>query len=265
MASHAAPRVAVIVRTHVLSPKLTELAAALTGHESFDTFVAANETNGRLNVGAYPKLPFTLDTMRDLGFRPQDDNFLVHCSDLLFEHFRRCLPDYDFYVMIEYDVELTQYGGALLKDLARELRSDAWRDLDLTGTEISYRGEGWSHHANAAKLFPSVHMVFFPVVILSARAVAQLYRLRLTEGPRGMATQDRVFCEAFVASALVSHPAFRTADLNEIIPAAYARHTFYWGPPMLSGGPPPRGARVGMRHPVYAAPDFLNAHLNHAA
>lgn len=264
MPSHAERRIAVIIRAHLLSPKLTSLIEALAGHDLFDTFVSTNESRGKLEIGPHTKVPFTMETMRDLGFYPQDESFITHCSDLLFEHYRRCLPAYDFYILIEYDVELTRGGGAFLDDLARKLRSPAYRDLDLVGTDVSYRGEGWSHHANAARLFPSVYMVFFPFVGLSQRAIAHLYKLRLAEGARTLPTDDRVFCEAFVASALVNDPTFRTADLNEMFSGAYARNTFYWGLPMLSGGRGPRGVAVEMRHPVFAAGEFLGVHLYHA-
>jgi hypothetical protein len=89
------------------------------------------------------------------------------------------------------------------------------------------------HHANAARLFPSVYMVFFPFVVLSDRAIGHLYQLRLSEGRRNMPTADRVFCEAMVASALITDDSYRTADLNELIEGSYARRSFYWGVPML--------------------------------
>jgi hypothetical protein len=98
-------RIAVIVRAHEPSDKLTSLIDSVANHRAFDTYVSLNETNGSFDVGPLLRLPYTLDTFRNLGFEPQDDYFLIQCSDLLFEHYRRSIPGYDFYVLIEYDVE----------------------------------------------------------------------------------------------------------------------------------------------------------------
>ncbi len=264
MASQVGCRIAVIVRAHALSDKLTGLLEALEGHDTFDTYLSTNETNGVLDVGRHAKRPYTLQTMHELGFEPQDENFIVNCSDLLFEHYRRVIPCYDFYLLIEYDVGLSRGGGAFLDDLARKLRSAEYRDLDMTGTFVWKRGPEWSHYENAAKLFPSVHSVFFPLVVLSNRAIAHLYRVRLAEGPRGMRTEDRVFCEPFVASALMLNSEFRVLDLDKIFPGSYVRRTFYWGIPMLFGGPAPRGSAPEILHPVYGPRDFLQVQLNYA-
>lgn len=263
MSSSRRCRIAVIVRAHVPSSKLDDLLASLAGHARFDTYVMANESRGPLPLGPYAKIPTTLDTARDLGFDPASDSDIVYCSDLLFEHLRRCLPHYDFYTLIEFDVGLTRKGGAFIDDLAHKLASDA-RDLDMVGTMVSPCGKGWAHYPKAARLFPAVHMVFFPLVVLSPRAILHLYRRRLAEGPRSMPMQERVFCEAFVGSALVCDPGFRCADLNDLFPGCYQRRAFYWGLPMLHGGATPHDTQVEISHPVYSGPDFLGVHLENA-
>jgi glucose-1-phosphate cytidylyltransferase len=239
---------------------------ALAGHALFDAYAAIDQTRGALDFGTGAKLPHKLDDFRELGFEPQDHSFITHCADLLFEVYRRRLPDYDFYIMIEYDVDLVRAGGAFLDNLALRLAADAHRDLDLAGTHVSFRGDGWAHHAKAAALFATsdVHMVFFPLVVMSRRAIEHLYRVRLSEGDPAMPTLDRVFCEAFAATALLTDGRFNVRDLSDVAPGCYERRSFYWGLPMLVRAGAPGGSKAEVRHPVFSAQDFVWPHL-HAA
>ena len=262
MAASSDYRIAVVVRCHQVSDKLDDLIASLRGHDLFDLYVSANVTKGPLDLGPGPQVPYDLDVLRELGLSTDDEYMLVYCSDLLFEHYRRELPDYDFYILIEYDVELVRGKAAFMDALARRLR--ALGDVDLIGSFIRPMHPSWSHYANAARLYDQVHAVFFPFVGLSRRAIERLYERRVADEPRDMPTHERIFCEAFVASALIAQ-SFRVMDLVELFPDCYTRASCYWGLPMLFSDVTPLDRHVELKHPVYAADDFLKAQLTDAA
>ncbi len=254
-------RTAVVVRCHALSPKLTDLLRSLDDHDLFDLYVSPNETRGELDVGGYRKIPYTLQQARALGFSAPEELFLINCSDVLYEHLRRRIPDYDFYLLIEFDVDLVTSMAAFIDALVRKLIK--YKDIDLIGPAASRRWPGWSHYDNANKHFAEVYAVFFPLVGLSRRAIEHLYETRLTIEPVDAPTEERIFCEAFVASALVAG-GYRVVDLNELVPGSYTRRSCYWGLPMLFGLPLRYDPELELRHPVYSAMDFLRAHVHQA-
>lgn len=257
-------RTAVILRGHAPSAKFTEMAAALTGSDRFDLYVATNDSRGPVDVGSFPRLPYTLESLSDLGFEFTDEYALIHCSDLLFASFLQRKPEYDRFIMVEYDVQILGQPRETMESLLDRL--DARPTVDLFGTWLSPRGQAWPHYATTASQFPGqeVMAAFFPFVMLSRRAIEHLLQLRHGERPAGEATRDRAYCEAFAATALASNPAFRIADLRDIWPGSYDADGFYFGDPMLYGGPHRINEGVRFLHPVYPPEDFAGR-LWHAA
>ena len=256
-----APKVAVIVRCHRSSAKLLHLIQSLARDGPFDLFVSPNETDGPIDVGPYRKLPYRVKDNAALGFNSEEPGFIAQCSDVLFEHCRRLIPDYDFYILIEYDVGLTRPDGAFLAELSKLLGSAEFRDVDLVGS-ISSRQPGWSHYANAAKYFQDIVVVFFPFVVLSERAIRRLHELRLRLEGSDLPYAERVHCEPFVACG-VAQAGFRSLDLNELRPGSYDRSSYFWGFPMLLEGPETFN-HVEILHPVYSGAEFLDFHFYQA-
>jgi hypothetical protein len=255
------PRVAVLVRGFELSEKYCHLVESLSNHQEFDTYAFYNAFQGLLDIESCPSLTYTEDDIRALGIEP-DSTFIYFCCDILLEHARRLIPDYDIYIMIEYDVDVRGNEGAFFDDLARTLKTERWRDVDIAGpllVEVTYP---WDHTEIAARYFDPVWQLFMPVLIASNRAIERMYRFRLDEGPPDTPTSRRVICEAMV-SPFMNEPGYKACDLNEIMPGCYDFWTFYYGLPLLLDAPW-RGLDVKLRHPVYSVEAFLEKHLTHA-
>lgn len=239
------------------------LLGSLSQSSGFDLYAAMNETFGPIDVSPYRKLSFGIDSAQQLGFDTSDDLFLVRCSDLLFAHFAKVIPDYDHYILCEYDVDFTETGGAFLDKLTLALRGPEFSDVDLVGCDMTPRGENWPHTALCARKYNEVWGVFFPFIVVSRRAIGTLLQARRDEGPADLEPDARIFCEAFVATVLRSAGGYRTLDLWDMFPASYDFDFFYFGLPMLAGAPvgrrgePLRSPQTEILHPVYDASGYL--------
>jgi hypothetical protein len=265
MAVQSSLRVAVLIRTHFASPKLTEMIEQLKGSEHFDLYVAVNESRGAVDIPGCAKIAYSPASFTSLGFDAKNDYDVVYCSDILFEHFRRCIPQYDFYALVEYDVALTQGGRTFFDDIAQKLGSD-FRDLDVAAAQLGQVWQGWWHFPKAAKSFEVVYQAFFPCVIMSTRAVKYLYQWRLQEDSSSGNMQDRIFCEALVVTALNEcGQDFKWLDVNDMLASTHSYDSFYFGLPMLDGVISPKFDDVKILHPVYPSAQFLEVHFRHAA
>lgn len=259
-ADTSAKRVAVIVRGHFESDKFSDLVAQLYDPSSHDIIIAASELQGPIKVGDYPHMRCDVDALQSLGFDVDQQRFFYDFGDAVLYLALKRFPDYDYYVMLEYDVEFSGDAAAFVRGLITAMEAE---NLDLVGPRVRPQGPWWPHWALASTRYEQVWSVFLPVMALSRRAVQFLYQRRIEEGPSTASFGERVFSEAFVASALHAG-GYAIRDMNTIEPASYTDTTFYYGEPMLAGSPPCRRTDIGTFHPVYPAREFLKAHLDRA-
>ena len=257
-------RYAVLVRAHFEHEKLEAMCDLLAASDRYDLYLAANCTAGPVSAAACPTVPFKVSDLPALGFETEEPRFIVDISDVLFAHIKRCIPDYDFYILLEYDVELTRDDPQVFEALVERLSHPDFADVDMVGTRVREQvGEAWNHTAKARARYDQVWSTFFPIVGLSSRAIDHLHRERLDETERTAGADERIFCEAFVGSALL-HAGFRICDLLEIIPDAYTDDSFYFGQPMLWRTPASRDRRTAVNHPVFDGREYLEKHLTYA-
>lgn len=261
-------KVAVVVRTHVVEPKVETLLAALSSSSLFDLYVFADETNRTLDFGPYAKISHSLASVEELGFGVQPLYYLNHCADVLFAHLLRSAPGYDHYVMIEFDVHLARGDSAFVDMLVRALSSPAYSDVDMTCIALRGSNPKWMWHAASAAFFDKPQAIFFPFVSLTPRAIEYCYKRRLDERelrgpiqPESNADADNlVFCETFLPSAMRER-GFRSVDIAEMFPGCYRWPAFNEGPPRLLGDLQLPDPTVEIVHPVVEPRPFLEKYL----
>ncbi|WP_338661173.1 hypothetical protein VQH23_13085 [Pararoseomonas sp. SCSIO 73927] len=219
-------RIAVLLRSHLKgSAKAMELAAQLSAVPEWDVYFAADETNGELDVSPYRKVPHSVDACRAIGLLMDRPRAMAYLGDYPFYATFPAIPDYDFYLMIEYDVGLAEKGGDYFHRLAAALRSPEMADLDLVGTNHRRLAPGRDPRPHR---FAQAWKSIFPIIGLSRRAIRHLYAERLrevTQPPLSDGSQN-VYCEYFVPSAMEAAGRFRCLPLNEVVPGSVDKVSF---------------------------------------
>ena len=258
-----APRVAVLVRTHLANEKLRDLLAILSDSACFDLYVCADFTREDLQVDGVPVLPHRLQDVESFELPANKSNLLWYCGDYAV-YFSYCqIPDYDYYVMLEYDVHLVDRTPLVIEGLINRLGFGSALPVDFVGCRCG-KGSfetGWG--VTVAGRYPEAHLCQFPFVVLSRRAVEYLLierRAERTDPTRLM------FCEAFVPSALKAG-GFHCVDINSVLPGTVTESTFRIPDvrgPMLLGQRLDLAPSIKLLHPVYDEPAFLKYHLDRA-
>jgi hypothetical protein len=254
------PRVALLVRTHKVNEKLFDLLDLLSQSRRHDLFVTADETQGPLDVGGYAKLPHTVDSCRQFGLSTRHANILWHCGDYPLYFAAAAAPGYDYYAMIEYDVDLVRKSPLFLEGLYARLH-DSGAEFIAEGASSAY--SGWCWEAAARRTFPVVYTSgIFAFVIASKRALDHLLEARRREASTGVTDDEIIHCEAFCVSALKAG-GYQCAAINSLIENALHGASYHPGvPDKLDGDHLLNHYRieqptVEIVHPVYDLQDFL--------
>lgn len=253
------PRVAVLVRTHLVNEKLFDLLKILKKGVGYDLFICADETNGPLQLDGEAVISHSINMCREIGLYSELKDFSVlwYFGDYAFYCVNSIIPDYDYYTMIEYDVEFTRKNSLALEGLLARITNLNEKPYDLVSTYYGPRGSDWVWTDTCSKQFEDVYGIFFPLVIMSKRALCFLYELRRKEISTFGKGQQPVFCEAFVPSALIAAGDFRCGDVGNLIPGSWEQSTFRVGTPMLLGQPPSTSLAVEFLHPVFSENSYL--------
>ncbi len=217
------PPVAVLVRTHRNDAKCTELFEQIQrGEGDYDSYCVADETDGPIDLPFDPAriVRTSVATMRLLGLRQESRLLMWLCGDVCFYTALTALPPYDYYLMIEYDMHLVRGDASFIGELCRRLAAD--RAIDMVGIIDGLAGPQWAYHAAAARVFPHVHGMYYPLLALSRRAISYLYSQRMAESHRQPEPADVVHCEPFTASAL-HQGGFICRSFDELAPGTLDR------------------------------------------
>ena len=203
-----------MVRSHFINDRVLELLRHLEkGRRGFDLFLTFDETNGKPAIELPNLLPHSAKQCSEIGLTHQQDRLLWWCGDFPFYFALLDVPDYQFYVMIEYDVYLTDQDATLLNALADALVSEKHGRVDGLVTRLRRETPQKDHrlYASAFAQFDTTYSSFFPFVALSKPAASYLYAQRKLEAL--LRPEAAVHCEAFVPSQLLA-AGFKCADLE---------------------------------------------------
>lgn len=221
-ASNVNPRVAVMVRTHLVNEKLFHLLGVLSQSRRYDLFVVADETNGTLDVGSYRKLSHSIAFCDGFELPADHERILWHCGDYPFYFAAAEIPDYDYYVMIEFDVDLAGQSPVFVEDLIGR-----FRHYDMICEHFRRPEPDWPWLGAAHGVYETVYTAgLFAFIALSRRAVAFLREARRAEARRGSKGDQIIHCEAHCASALAAG-GFACVSVNDLIPSATDRRCFH--------------------------------------
>ena len=279
------PRVAALIRSHVMDAKFDHMWDALHGGREprlYDIFpLLDGDALGSRKAEIDARYPLTIWTfaedVRAAGLAQRSEQ---HPNMWLLGDFALYLsvvqqPQYDYYVMIDYDVHFTRDPVAYLNRLCERLLATDAEVLDGVGLDFSRQPtpaaqpRDWPFFAPAAKAFPLVWHFYFPIVAASRRGLLHAFAGRQLEAARQTPSQDLVFSESFLVCSLMS-AGFNCQDFNTVLPGSY--HIDSMGlqhvvPGKLSGLPLSRilakpEPGVEMVHGVYSDEHFLARNLS---
>ncbi|MCC6920631.1 MAG: hypothetical protein IT548_15645 [Alphaproteobacteria bacterium] len=247
---------AVQIRAHQVTDKLLDLIGQLRGSDRFDLFLSYDVKDGPVELPGATTLPYTLQTFLDLGLpvEPGEPERVVvwrHCDYTLYAA-RAALPDYDYFISIEFDVDFVARGPGFLHALIDRITAEAADPIDLIVAQLGPVGAEFPLHAPAAALYPKVYACLCPLAVFSRRALDHLFAQKRIEAARPMPEAGYVHWETFVATALIDAGGFRCATFETLFPGCVTREAWRPGLPMLMGHPPPLPPSVQMIHPVLA-------------
>ena len=189
-------RYAILFRTHYWNEFLSTSYDRLQTMISGDTYVAFDCTNAA-PPASIRTITHSVSMFENMGLFVGSESVLWHRGDYPFYGFAMQHPEYDYYIMVENDVHLSNVD---FDTMVVQAKGD---QIDLIGAHIQKLDETKIdiHLATDARNFyTDIYKVFFPVVVLSRSAVFELYTERLRQHSRLKAEGLRniPFCEVFV-------------------------------------------------------------------
>ncbi len=280
-------RVAVMIRSHRVDAKFDHLWRALGGpdggrcYDLFPLLDADALEDERTEITArYPSTVWVGEgDFRAAGLTQRSGQHANAwlLGDLALYCAVRQRPEYNYYVMVEFDVHFTRDAAAYMDRLCDSLLAGD-RAADAVGLEYSplphsadRPREGWPFFAPALKAFPLVYHFYFPVVAASRQSLLHAFAARQLEAARRTVSEDLVLCESFLPSTLMA-AGFSCQDLNTVLPGSYLASSMglqHHHPERLAGLPlslalAEPDASVEMVHAVYSDEHFLSRNLSQA-
>lgn len=197
------PRYAVLFRTHKWDAFIArQFARAQQSVGAGDLYVVANNTDGGCaGIEGVPLVTFTESDIEALGYARGVSAYdmLWFNVDYPLYHFAAQKPDYDYYVLFEYDVIVNA-------NLDQVIQSVAERGTDFVGLSENLPFSEWRYKSTCRGVYADadVQKMLFPLGIVSRRAVDYLSmrRMQLTKRLHSGEIRAWPHCEAFVPTEL---------------------------------------------------------------
>ncbi len=207
-------RYAVVFRTHIwddyVARQYRRLAARIG---SGDLFVLLDETNGRVPVSEGQVVSHTQAGIKALGLADAGrGNMLWYNGDYPLYFFYHHHPDYEYYVMIEYDVAVHGDIDAMIAFASRE-------GVGFVGLTKGEPVAEWPFTASCLDAYApeDVKKRLFCFAIFSRGAVRTLFerRLSLSRELAEGTIRRWPYCEAYIPTEL-ARSGFKLAELSEL-------------------------------------------------
>lgn len=252
--SAVSPRYAVLFRTHIWDEYIERQYERLKRRVGRgDLFVLLDETNGSVATGKTAVISHTNASIEALGLAAAGGgNLLWYNGDYPLYFFFQQHPDYDYYIMTEYDVCVNSDLDEIIDCAAREEVGH----VSLTKGESAAE---WAHAESCHDAYPpeSVGKRLICFAVFSRDAVRQLFakRLALSAAFRAGTIRRWPFCEGFIPTELAVS-GFRQMELS----AFGSTDQFDWWPPILEDDLPEL-AQYTFIHPVLDRPRYVDSAL----
>ncbi len=175
----------IIIRTHRFDDRVRALLARYREVRGADVVIGMDERVGPVETGDAPKVGIDDATLDRLGlYRHPKSGW--QCGDYVHYAVRAAMPDYDFYWLLEPDLEICardlnsffDHFAAVPDDL---LAANFGPRSRTAGKPGAAEGAGWA--TLMAGQYDTVYGCLFPITRLSARAVDHLARKRAAAHP----------------------------------------------------------------------------------
>jgi len=232
----------------------------------FDLYVLGDETSGNLDVVGVPLVSHSIALCSSLGLNVSPSNHpnvLWLCGDYPIYCAVNALPNYDHYIMLEFDVHFVRRNPLFLEGVINRLSGDRQVKLDFVSAIVVPASIDYSPAIPASRFYKEIYYSgIFSLVCLSKRAVNYLFKSRLDEGMNIGEDGLLIHCEVFAITALMNAGTFKCMGLNTLIPGCLGK-TYHPGRPdffepnYLLGLPVDEDPRIEIVHPVLDARDYL--------
>jgi hypothetical protein len=196
------PRYAVLFRTHTWDSFIERQFERVRARvENGDVFIVANNTSGTCGeVEGFPFVAFHEDEIEAMGYaRAGGGELLWYNVDYALYYFMRLKPNYDFYILFEYDVVVNVELDALIEAVAENGK-------DLVGLTKGDPVSDWWFRPSCLDVYAEadIRKMLLPLGVFSKRAVEHLSerKLRLSEMLRAGEIGQWPHCEAFIVTEL---------------------------------------------------------------
>ncbi len=221
------PKVAVLVRTHVVSEKLFDLLHMLSTSRRYELFVAADETRGPLDTRGFAKLAHDAAMCARFGLVDYHPNVMWHCGDYALYFSEALAPGYDYYIMIEYDVDFVRRSPEFLDRFITKLIAERDAPLGLVAARYDGAHPDWCWTAAAQRVYPQAYFTgIFAFMCVSQAALRFLKAERQREARNRTPVGDIIHCEAFCGTAAAAG-GFRNLAIESLLPGVISFDSFH--------------------------------------
>lgn len=165
------------------------------GQKNF--FLLADVTQGQFGTQEYPTVEFSVSKLRDLGLwiSPLDPNPMWSNGDYSWYLARNELPEYDFYVISEFDVWFNLDFEKLIDHMLDY-------NLDVLVPDYQEPPDSWYHHNTASWLYDPVCSMLTVFGVYASGWLDHMYKTRWEWSKRASAEilPSWPFVEAFLGS-----------------------------------------------------------------
>lgn len=241
------------LRTNRFDAQAEAQVEALSRARDLDVVVCADERQGPVDTGGWPKISLTAESIERLGLY-HHERAGRHCGDYFLYHVLEARPGRDFYWMVEPDLLIDFLDPSDFFSLFADARHD------LIAPNFGAKQTSWVWHAAMAQGAEDVFGAWIQVVRLSGRAVRALHEARAAASATAGDKTGRAWPndESFVATSLM-RLGFECADVNAFSSAPlYRRETYRTGNPLLLDDCLQRRGSRELYHPVVPRDIYLD-------
>ncbi|NHO33676.1 hypothetical protein [Acetobacter fallax] len=243
-------RCVILFRTHVWDDFVFRQFIKARDSSPFEIVILANNTNGLCPpIDGLPFVTFQVSDFRKLGLASGiEGDSTWYNADYPLYYYTSLFPDYDYYILWEYDVVVQADLPALMLEVAQEKKDVIAKTVDDPFHDCDYL-----YSIEGVYLKEDVEKTYFPFSIFSRRAVAELFSRRLFLSDRLNFGDIKVWphAELFMGTEL------RASDLSLAQLSRYGKADFFSHYPPLFEGDIDQMKEQQFLHPVLDVERYL--------